>query len=343
MRGGAINELQCKHPFEQNLHATGQDGAVKGSAFYSNYAGFNKGAGNTCGASLAGWPQPDYGRLREGPFAPDLYVLRDIGVDIEQLQGVVDKQFNLHSASYPGLLRGGRLRPFVLRCFASMLMYYTERCVKNATGQVYMIEMREVSIKLIASLREKYSYSAGGMANGGDPDLTLRRWAAHVRSKYDQANLPITSRQETGVDANIIVGVVQGLGGKCLCPSCAANCLAHGQCECCLVLSASRALLSLSIWLYVDDVFSCAGTVSNLAQGMSQMQLELQRVRGAEDLIRENERQRLHIRSLELRLKSLEDEHNVPAEQRFAAFEVPSTPHHQDTHKTPDSEYWLPS
>ena len=59
----------------------------------------------------------------------------------------------------------------------------------------------------------------------------------------------------------------------------------------------------------VADV-SCAGTVSNLAQGMSKMQLELERVRGAEDLIRENER-------LRRRVKSLEDEYNVPVDKRF--------------------------
>ena len=40
------------------------------------------------------------------------------------------------------------------------------------------------------------------------------------------------------------------------------------------------------------------------------MQLELERVRGAEDLIRENER-------LRRRVKSLEDEYNVPVDKRF--------------------------
>jgi hypothetical protein len=216
MRGGAINELQCPHPFPQNIHVTGQDGGVKKTAFYSNYAGYNKGAGNTCGATLVGWPTGDYGRLRQGPFCAELSCLRDIGVDLDQLQEVIDKQFNLHSASFPDLLRGGRLRPFVERCFASLLMYYPERCVKNSVGQVSMIEMREVSIKLVSSLREKYSFSAGGMANGGDPDLTLRRWAAHIKVQFDLANLSITSRQETGVDANIIVSSVQGLGGTLL-------------------------------------------------------------------------------------------------------------------------------
>jgi hypothetical protein len=72
----------------------------------------------------------------------------------------------------------------------------------------------------------------------------------------------------------------------------------------------------------VADV-SCAGTVSNLAQGMSKMQLELERVRGAEDLIRENERLRLQNRLLELRVKSLEDEYNVPVDKRFDVVQAP--------------------
>lgn len=91
MRCGTINELQCKHPFEQNLHETGQDGAVKGSAFYYNYAGYHNGAGNTCSASSVGWEPTEYGRLREGPFTPDLHALQDIGVDIDQLQRVESK------------------------------------------------------------------------------------------------------------------------------------------------------------------------------------------------------------------------------------------------------------
>ena len=216
IRGGAINELQCKHPFEQNLHATGQDGAVKASAFYSNYAGFNKGAGNTCGGTLAGWPPGTFGEQREGPYPADLYALRSIGVDIEQVQHVIDKQFNLHSASYPPLLKDGRLRPFVERCFAALLMYYPEQCIKNLSGQVAMIEVPQVSIKLIGSLRDKYSYTAGGMANGGDPDKTLRLWAAHLRSQFDIANLAITSRRETGIDSNVIVNAVQGLASMSL-------------------------------------------------------------------------------------------------------------------------------
>ena len=108
-------------------------------------------------------------------------------------------------------------------------------------------------------------------------------------------------------------------------------------CElCALCLSGDPLMVG------VADV-SCAGTVSNLAQGMSKMQLELERVRGAEDLIRENERLRLQNRLLELRVKFLEDEYNVPVDKRFEVVQAPPpTVHHHETHKTPDSEYCLP-
>ena len=335
IRGGAINELQCKHPFEQNLHATGQDGAVRGSVFYANYAGFNKGAANTCGGTLVGWPPPEYGREREGPFCADLYALRDIGVDIDQLQLVIDKQFNLHSASYPPLLTGGRLRPLVERCFASLVMYYPERCVKNLAGQVSMIEMREVSIKLITCLREKYSYSAGGMANGGDPDLTLRRWAAHIKAQFELANLAITSRQETGIDANIIVNAVQGLAGVPACLSLHVHTRA----------SLSPLMLLGMLYLFgfrLTHLVCPSGTVSNLAQGMTELQREQQRVRGREEYIRENEQLRQQIKTQSTYIVSLEEQCNVPPDQRYnavASVQVPSAPPQDASLMTPGGEW----
>ena len=57
------------------------------------------------------------------------------------------------------------------------------------------------------------------------------------------------------------------------------------------------------------------------------MQLELERVRGAEDLIRENER-------LRRRVKSWEDEYNVPVDKRFDAIQAPPTTHQDETPKT---------
>ena len=208
-------------------------------------------------------------------------------------------------------------------------------CVKKVSGQVSMIEIREVSIKLISSLREKYSYSAGGMTNGGDPDLTIRRWAAHLYSTYDHANLPTTSRQETGIDANIVVGAVQGLGGRCRSPLLRRiSIIAVSLSDANVPLSCLRALLSLSIWHSSDGDVSCAGTVSNLAEGISKMENELERVCGAEDLIRENERLRLQNRLRELRIKSLEDEYNVPVDKRFDAIQAPPTTHQDETPKT---------
>ena len=77
-------------------------------------------------------------------------------------------------------------------------------------------------------------------------------------------------------------------------------------------------------------------TVSNLAQGMTKMQVELQRVRGVEDYIRENERQLLYI-------KSLEEKYDVSLQQRYASMRVTLTPQQDASYQTPGGECLLPS
>jgi hypothetical protein len=66
------------------------------------------------------------------------------------------------------------------------------------------------------------------------------------------------------------------------------------------------------------------------------MQLELQRVHGVEDFVRENERLRMHI-------KSLEDKYDVPPDQRYGSIQVTSTPQHDACYQTPGGECLRPS
>ena len=78
------------------------------------------------------------------------------------------------------------------------------------------------------------------------------------------------------------------------------------------------------------------GTVSNLAQGMTKMQVELERVRGVEDYIRENERLILYI-------KSMEEKYEVPLQERYASIRVTSTPQQDASYQTAGGECLLPS
>ena len=192
MRHGCINTVQTLHPLELCLHATGQDGGSHESVFRSHYGGCNKQACLTVGATLVGHDKVgDWSSLRHGPFPPDLACLVELGVDMQQLDVVVDKLMHLHSAANPDFRQHGRLRPLVLTCFATMLMYYPERVVLSPGGGVQMPEMARVSLKMQESLRKNYSKSAGGMANGGSPDLTFRYWAQHIRAKFSRDNLPV--------------------------------------------------------------------------------------------------------------------------------------------------------
>lgn len=76
-------------------------------------------------------------------------------------------------------------------------------------------------------------------------------------------------------------------------------------------------------------------TVGNLAQGMTSMQegmtsmqQQLQKSRGVEEHVRENESLRLHI-------ATLESTYDVPQAQRYAATAVASTPDDGGSHNTP--------
>ena len=84
-----------------------------------------------------------------------------------------------------------------------------------------------------------------------------------------------------------------------------------------------------------------SGTVGNLAKGMTCMQLDLQRIRGGEEYIRENESLKEQIKSQSSYIMSLEQRCNVPPDQRYnplSSVQVPSTPQHA-TLNTPGGEW----
>ena len=85
-----------------------------------------------------------------------------------------------------------------------------------------------------------------------------------------------------------------------------------------------------------------SGTVGNLAQGMTELQREQQRVRGREEYIRENEQLRQQIKTQSTYIVSLEERCNVPPDQRYnavASVQVPSDPPQDASLMTPGGEW----
>ena len=88
--------------------------------------------------ALADWPGFEWGRTGVGPSFPSLDSLEMLGVDLDQLQVVVNALYNLHAESPPMYLQGGALRKTLLRSFATQLMYYEERW--------HAVEMRAIQV-----------------------------------------------------------------------------------------------------------------------------------------------------------------------------------------------------
>ena len=137
-------------------------------------------------------PVPQWGTTSAGPFAPRLDSLKAIGVDLQQLDLVIDELFDIHSASNLCFQKGGNLRPFVEACFASQIMAYSERvqpCLSSSSGFMY-VEMREVCIKMQSVLQKEYHVPSGG------PHFTLLKWSRHLRLSFDSANIDIMTRAD---------------------------------------------------------------------------------------------------------------------------------------------------
>jgi len=196
LRHGAVDHLQTEAPIEINLHGTGQTSRAQESTFRENYAGADKGACSTVSRILGGFPAPLWGTMSAGPKAPCLDCLREIGVDLEKLNVVLDEMYDIHSACNPLFHQGARLRPFIEACAATHFMYYSERVQlssSSSSGSV-IIEMRDVCLKLEKVVGEDYKVSYGGMAADGDVHLTLLMWSKHIRQNFDLMNLDIVSR-----------------------------------------------------------------------------------------------------------------------------------------------------
>ena len=92
------------------------------------------------GLVCAGWPAMPGGQTGYGSTPASLDSLKACAVDLAHLKAPIDKLFRLHEFSPPHFMEGGELRPAVEIAFATLIMYYEERC---AAG-----EMRQVQVPL---------------------------------------------------------------------------------------------------------------------------------------------------------------------------------------------------
>ena len=212
-RYSAVDRTQCAHPFDINLHGTGQEGVQSGSVFRTNYAAANKGACKTVAATLVGHVPPQWGTLRQGPFPPELSALEPMGVDMPQLNLLANAVLQIDSATHPDFHVGGRMRTLVNWVFATMIMYYPERVLRAPDGSCTMLEMALVSQRMQRMLPLKYT-TGGGQSVAGSSDLTYRQWASLIREQYELDNLHAReSLPAHGVDAHH-TKAIERLGGS---------------------------------------------------------------------------------------------------------------------------------
>ena len=197
VRHGVTDHVQVLAPIEINLHGTGQSSRAQESTFRENYASADRGACSTVQRMLAGFAPPQWGTTTAAPLSPRLECLKDIGVDLEQLDVVVDELYNIHSASEPYFQKGGRLRAFVQACAAAQLKAYAERVVSasSASSGFVCIEMRSVCLKMQTVVRQHYAASLG-MEH--DVHLTLVKWSQHISLDFETRNIDMLTRRDAG-------------------------------------------------------------------------------------------------------------------------------------------------
>ena len=94
--------------------------------------------------ALGGWPGFQWGQTGVGPSFPSLDSLVRLGVNLDQLEAVMNALYNLHDESPPMFLKDGSLRKTLRRTFATHIMYFEERWKA--------VEMRDVPPSLTPSL-----------------------------------------------------------------------------------------------------------------------------------------------------------------------------------------------
>jgi hypothetical protein len=104
--------------------------------------------------ALGGWPGFQWGQTGVGPSFPSLDSLVRLGVNLDQLEAVMNALYNLHDESPPMFLKDGSLRKTLRRTFATHIMYFEERwkAVEMRDVQVCVRAHTHLSLSLSLSL-----------------------------------------------------------------------------------------------------------------------------------------------------------------------------------------------
>jgi len=98
LRPGAAYTLAESVTDNISVCYTGHHNGDGSNSNFRQYCDYNRSAGKTCSSIVAGHPAPPPDLNHRLPVAPKLCALEPIGVEMSDLEGVVDLLFNIHSA-----------------------------------------------------------------------------------------------------------------------------------------------------------------------------------------------------------------------------------------------------
>ena len=169
-------------PIEHVVQMTGHD--LTGLSALYEYVDVSRPSTMPGVRVIAGWKPLPWGQCGEGPVPPTLEALALAGVDLKEVEQVINVLFKITDAGPPQLLlgtttvRAGELREMLHTTFASMVMYFEER---HLAGEMNMV--RDAMRK---ALKQR------NMTTGSE-DALLIKWGNIIRAQFELDNLSRTS------------------------------------------------------------------------------------------------------------------------------------------------------
>ncbi|XRB19838.1 hypothetical protein RI054_22g96850 [Pseudoscourfieldia marina] len=203
VRPGAANTLVTHMPVELACAVTGHDMRQQ-SALYE-YIDAHVSPLIPGSTVLAGWPAFPWGQLGKAPTPPDLAPIEERGVPLIALDDIIDKLYNIDSATPPMLGKTGSLRPAIRCAFASQLMYFSER---RAVGEAHDIRLSMVN-----------AVGAIMKCDAATAMESILSWGAVVRERFDSKNSRLHANSTNSIRTPLAtvsdnVGVLSSTIGK---------------------------------------------------------------------------------------------------------------------------------
>ena len=167
-------------PAEIAVNTTGHV-LVGMSAFYQ-YTDCSRALMMPGAIKLSGFPPPEWGRVKEGPKAPNFRGLLLFNVTRETIDKFIDFVFSVNSASPQSFHQGGALRHGLEAAAAALVMYFPERYVAGRE----QVEAKNVNAKLLQGMIV-VGYPANEAINN------LKSWASTIMAQFASKNVHLTS------------------------------------------------------------------------------------------------------------------------------------------------------